>query len=372
VEVVLATHSLGVGGSESYLLTIGEHLQRLGHDVTLSVVETGEFADLAADRGLRVVDNDRDLPDSCEALLAQDGIVSLALADRYPTTPQVFRASSDVFDFQLPPQLPGIVSAIVCVSERVARRVRALALECPVVRLRHPIDTVRFSSLRELPERPRRVVALSNYLSGRRLNIAREACDRVGLDLQIVGGASKTLATPAALAEADIVVAKGRAALEAMACGRATYVFDVFGHDGWVTPDSYAALEADGFAGLAHGAVVETDRMERDLRAYDQRMGPVNRDLILLHHRAQDHVQELVSLFRSLSPRVPLPSGQLRELAHMARVSRQFQMQAWELQGMYGALSRRMAALETHQRSRRYRWADRLAGPIDIVRRRKR
>ena len=55
----------------------------------------------------------------------------------------------------------------------------------------------------------------------------------------------------AAMRAADIVVAKARAALEAMSCGRAVYLYDQFGGDGWVTPDNYPAFEADHFAGQA-------------------------------------------------------------------------------------------------------------------------
>ena len=50
----------------------------------------------------------------------------------------------------------------------------------------------------------------------------------------------------ATIAEADIVVGKGRAVLEAMSCGRAAFVYDAFGGDGWVTAESYPRLEADG------------------------------------------------------------------------------------------------------------------------------
>ncbi len=42
MRIVLGTHSFrGIGGSETYLLTAAEHLQRLGHDVTIHAVEGG-------------------------------------------------------------------------------------------------------------------------------------------------------------------------------------------------------------------------------------------------------------------------------------------------------------------------------------------
>ena len=55
MRVVLATHSFrNVAGSETYLLTVAEHLQRLGHEVTIHAVETGAMSDLAVARGIPV------------------------------------------------------------------------------------------------------------------------------------------------------------------------------------------------------------------------------------------------------------------------------------------------------------------------------
>ena len=53
------------------------------------------------------------------------------------------------------------------------------------------------------------------------------------------------------IAAADIVVGKGRAVLDAMSCGRPAYVYDVYGADGWVTAETYDAIEADAIAGQA-------------------------------------------------------------------------------------------------------------------------
>ena len=69
-------------------------------------------------------------------------------------------------------------------------------------------------------------------------------------------GRSSASTSRAALENADIVVGKSRAALDAMACGRAVYLYDMFGGDGWVTPDTYAAMEADQFAGQATDRVI--------------------------------------------------------------------------------------------------------------------
>ena len=41
MKLMLATNHLGLGGSESYLLTVAEQLDRLGHEVVIYTPEPG-------------------------------------------------------------------------------------------------------------------------------------------------------------------------------------------------------------------------------------------------------------------------------------------------------------------------------------------
>jgi hypothetical protein len=106
-----------------------------------------------------------------------------------------------------------------------------------------------------------------------------------------------------------------------MACGRAAFVYGQVGGDGWVTPDSYADLEAANFAGVTGAdALLAPEDLESRLREYSRSMGSVNRDLARLHHSASRHSEELVALFERLEPRRSSGSAPLRELARMSRV----------------------------------------------------
>jgi hypothetical protein len=118
--------------------------------------------------------------------------------------------------------------------------------------------------------------------------------------------------------DADIVVGKARVVLEAMACGRAAYVYDYAGRDGWVTPETYPAMEADNFAGMATDAGIDDHALEADLEAYDARMGDVNRDLAVRPHHAARHAEALVALFRQLAPGSPVVAP-TEELARLGR-----------------------------------------------------
>jgi UDP-2-acetamido-3-amino-2,3-dideoxy-glucuronate N-acetyltransferase len=386
MQIVLSTLSLaGVGGSETYVATAADHLQRLGHDVWLHSLEYGRGSDLAEQLGVRLA---HDLPADPDVLIVQDGVVACTLAGVYPRVPQVFVAHSDLYDLQLPPQLPELTAVVVALYDRVERRIRALGLKHEVIRLTQPVDVERYKPLVPLRERPRVALAFGNYVRGERLGVLRRACERAGLELRHVGlhaapaaesagecpagsgiasaGARRVAAAlrrrlrservpqPAAappqpahlLNGADIVFGKARVIHEAMACGRAAYVFDHNGGEGWVTAENYSSLVADNFGGQSHPALIDEDRLVRDLEQYDRGMGIVNRDLAVAHHGATKHAAALVEVLERVAPRPSPPPGPLDELARTIRLLYRAEARAFGLSAETERLGSRLHALE--------------------------
>jgi hypothetical protein len=340
VRVVIGTLALAYpGGTESYCLTVARALDRLGHDVTLFADELGPLADRAAAGGFDVARELAELPAACEAVLANDAITAGLLAERYPDTRLVYCIHSSLHDVQLPPLAPGLVDAIVVPSERFAAHSRALALDVPVVRLTQPIDTERFAPSEGLRVPPRRALLLTNYLDGRRRDALVETWTAAGIECVEVGiGDQVAFDVRPEIAAADIVVAKARAALEGMACGKAVYVFDVFGGDGWVTSDNYAALEADNFAGQATDRPVDRRGLAADLDRYDPDMGWINREIVVTHHCARSHAQALVEVLRGPPPRRPDSASSPAAAARTVR-------SAWRMQQRAAGIAREATGL---------------------------
>jgi hypothetical protein len=338
MRLLLATNHLGLGGSESYLLTVAEQLDRLGHEAAVYSPEPDAGAEVARERGIAVVDGDG-LDGDYDAALVQDAGVSLEVADRRPGIPQLFVAHSAKFDLQAPPQLDGVVGVVVALNDRVAARMRSFATGVEVVRLRQPIDVERFTLRAELPEVARSALLLSNTPNADRIAMLEAACAEAGLKLTRLGGRSgQEKDIRPALAAAEIVIGYGRSILEAMACGRAAYVYDWRGGDGWVTGESYSGIEADGFAGSGNGEVFDAARISEDLGAYSAAMGPVNHDLVMANHRASLHAQELVELIERLADPPPRPRAPLQEMARLVRLE-------WRARAEVHALSHENAHL---------------------------
>ena len=323
MRIVVAMHSLaGIGGTETQTITSADHLQRLGHDVWLHSIQAGAGSEMAESAGLRFVAREDDLPDEIDAAIVHDAPVAYELAARYPLTPQLYIAHSDVFDLQLPPQVPDVVAATVVLYDRVERRVRNLAHSGEVVRLTQPVDVQRFKPIRGLPERARVAVTLGNYVHGERLALLERACLRAGIELRHVGSHASAGQRPAEFVfnDADIVFGKARVIHEAMACGRAAFVYDHNGGEGWVTAASYPLLSADNFGGQSQPVAFSEDALVDALGAYDRGMGVVNRDLIVANHSAERHAAALVEILARLVPRAEPVDAPLRELARLVRV----------------------------------------------------
>src|ERR1035437_2511868 len=108
MRIVLGIHSLsGAGGTESYMITIADHLQRAGHDVYVYSAEDGQSGDVARSFGLRVAIGTEELPDAVDTVLAQDGVAALELLESHPGAALIYNWHSELFDLQLPPQIDG-------------------------------------------------------------------------------------------------------------------------------------------------------------------------------------------------------------------------------------------------------------------------
>jgi hypothetical protein len=324
MDIVISALQFGaVGGGETYVITLGEQLQLLGHRLVVFTMEPGDASNLAAQRGLEVIVSEDELPDACDVVIANDAVTSYRMADRYPLVPQIFVVHSEDYLVTQPPQVGDIVQAAVVLHDRVGRRVRALANVPDLIRLRQPIDVKRFAPLVPLNDPPQRALLLGNWARDDRRDLVAGVCRELGIECVQRGflTGDPTIEPEADIGVVDIVFGKARVILEAMSCGRAAYVYDHNGGDGWVTPERYELLEADNFGGQAEPVAIDAERLRRDLSEYDRAMGPANRDLVITHHKAAAHAEAIVEICRTLTPRAHPVDAPLRELARLSRLA---------------------------------------------------
>lgn len=311
------------GGVRTYVESISTQLQRSGHDVTVYSPDAGQWRDWFGERGLRTAQHVDDFPDEIDWFLSQDQPTALDLLDARPGVPQAFVCHGILYDVDMAPQLDGVVKVIFTFYGPPATRVHATAVRPPIVQLRQPINLSRFSPQGPISRRPQRAVAISNYLVGERRQILIDGCKEAGIELELFGvNESKATSAPEhEINSADIVFGKARVTAEAMACGRAAYIYDAFGCDGWVTAENFERLVARGFAGSATSYTADVGRLAADLANYDSSMGQVNRDLAMATFSAVDHVARIVEELEKVVPSAPAHNDFAFELARLARTS---------------------------------------------------
>ena len=134
------------------------------------------------------------------------------------------------------------------------------------------IDMERFQPRPALPPKPRRALLFSNYAAAHtHVPAVRQACRRMGLSLDVIGRASGTeIANPeTVLPSYDLVFAKARCALEAMAVGCATVLCDFTGAGPMVTTSNFDELHRMNFGQNALTRPLHAQQIIAEIERYD-------------------------------------------------------------------------------------------------------
>ena len=285
-------------GSESYVETVMGALRDLGHEVIAFSPGLGEVASSLRSRGFEVHDNVTHLPDGIDVIHGQHVNAVAEVRRVLPSVPLVFVAHS----WFIPNEDPCAElapAALVALNERVQNRLRSIAFpsHIPIHRLRQPVEIGFFDGIRRVPsDRPESALLVSRKITGR-LKSIQEACERAGIELRTLRGES---ADPRLeMAAADMVLASGRSALEAMSMARPTLLIDQTVCAGWITEDSWERIENEGFGtGNPTDSVTDLDAL---LAMYSPDFGIQARILAAHQHAAQDHASALIAIYRSIA-----------------------------------------------------------------------
>ena len=141
-----------------------------------------------------------------------------------------------------------------------------------IERLLNFVDLQRFTPRGPLPPRPKRALVLSNLAEpGGYIEMIRQACQEKGIDLEVAGFRSgRVIERPEALlADVDLVFARARTALEAMAVGCAVVLADVFGCGPLVTLREFDEMRAANFGIRLLREPHSVDWYRSQIAAYD-------------------------------------------------------------------------------------------------------
>ncbi|HXO41088.1 MAG TPA: glycosyltransferase family 4 protein [Thermoanaerobaculia bacterium] len=219
-------------GSELYTVELALALRARGHDPFVYSAVLGELAGELAAGGVPVTDTLDALAEPPDLIHGHHHTGTLAALLHFQGVPGLFVCHGYEPWEEAPllfPRLLRYVAVDLPTGERLAAA--GIAPE-RLETILNFVDLDRFRPRPPLPPRPRRALVFSNNAhEGTHLPAVRAACAAADVELDVAGIASGTVATrPEHLLPAyDLVFAKARAAIEALAVGAAVVLCDAAG-----------------------------------------------------------------------------------------------------------------------------------------------
>ena len=239
-------------GSELYVRDLAIALMKLGHHPVAYSSVLGDVAEELRLATIPVIDDLGKLSTPPDIIHGQHHLETMAAVLHFPNTPAVYVCHGWLPWEELPPRFPSI-HRYVAVDDLCRERLLTSGAipETNIEVIHNFVDLDRFQPREALPTKPSSALIFSNYAGdGPMLTAIRAACTRFGIErVDVVGGCSGNLTTAPEniLGNYDVVFAKARCALEAMASGCAVVVADFAGLGGLVTTENVARMRQLNF-----------------------------------------------------------------------------------------------------------------------------
>jgi hypothetical protein len=300
-RVLITNYSLaGRSGTVSYASDLALELARQGDEPVVFTPHAGEPAEELAARGIEVVSDLERLrrpPDVIHGHHAHPTVVALLHLEGVPALFVVHDARAWHDDPPVHPRIRRYAAVDFLCRARLTERL-GLPDERVAVLLNF-VDLARFGPGPERPRKPRRALVFSNLAGpGTWSDVVVAACRARGLVVDVIGsGSGRPEARPEdLLAGYDVVFAKAKAALEAMAMGAATVLCDVEGLGPLVTAAGFDGLRPWNFGRQVLTEPHATAAVHARLDAYDPAEAAAVSALVRARCGLPDAVREVRAL----------------------------------------------------------------------------
>lgn len=251
LRVLLTNYYMkGLGGAQLYIRDLALELQRQGHEPLLYTTIAGPLCEELQAAGIPVTTKLRGQKLRPDIIHGNGRLETLIALLHYPQTPAIFVAHSHMTWLTRLPDHPRLRRCLG-VSEICVAWLRLGGVpEHKLGLLFNFVDLQRFLPRTPLPVQPSRALIFSNYANEQtHLPAVRAACQQAGLPLDVIGaGVGNLVERPEErLGDYDLIFAKGKAAMEAMAVGAAVILCDFSGVGPLVTTTNFDQLRPLNF-----------------------------------------------------------------------------------------------------------------------------
>jgi hypothetical protein len=303
-------------GTTLYVRDLALQLLRIGHLPTVYTKSIGAIAHEMQKLGIPIVTRLRRVSLAPDVIHAHHTVPTLDALQCFPRVPAIFVCHDHTSFFERAVIDPRVRRYFGVSSLCVARLVRDGVEPGRAQLLTNFVDTRRFEARDSLPAKPRRALIFSNYARrSTHLPAVAAACQSKGLNLDVIGEAvGNVVAAPeAVLGRYDIVFAKAKAAMEAMATGAAVVLCDFGGAGPAVSSENFDLLRPLNFGFEALVDPLTAGSVLRQIDRYDPQDAARVCTKLRSVANLQDAVNTLCAIYSEvvaepLAPAVP-PAG---------------------------------------------------------------
>ncbi|MBC8031499.1 MAG: glycosyltransferase [Pyrinomonadaceae bacterium] len=217
------------GGTELYVRDVALSLLRLGQAPVVYASRLGKIANEIRDLTIPVIDDLDALGSTPDLIFGQHHLPTMTALLHFADVPAIYVCHDWYGHNGFAPRFPRILRFVAVDVTCRDRLLYEDGIEESHVRLLpNSVDLNRFERRPPLPVAPRRALIFGNYTpENPHLAALRRVCAKRGIQLDVVGERmNNAVARPEeTLKDYDIVFAKGRAALEALAVGAAVIIY---------------------------------------------------------------------------------------------------------------------------------------------------
>lgn len=293
-------------GTELYVAELAHALIARGHSPIIYAPRKGDLAEVLRLQSVVVRSSLVDMHTPPDVIHGHHRVATMTALTRYPGVPVISFAHDFTHPDDVTPAHPSVRRYVAVDDTNRDRLIYSDGIDPNRVEVRlNWFDPKRFLPRgTALPTRPRRALVLSNHaVEGRGyLPILRAACERFDITLDVVGlGVGRPSDAPEAiLGNYDIVFAKARAAIEAMATGCATVLCDAAGFGGLVTVDRVTELRRLNFGLRSLRRGYDVDLVAAEIAAYDAADAAAVSSFVRRDADMDTAVDGLVRLYRAV------------------------------------------------------------------------
>ena len=305
MRVLLTNNTLdGRASSDFYLYDVAVELLKRGHQPIAFSTVLGPVADQLREATIPVVDDLAQLATPPDVIHGHHHFETLIAALTFPGVPAL-NFCHGWMSWEEQPLIFPSVRRYVAVDDICRDRLQ-LEHGIPPERVRvllNFVNTKRFRPRSPLPAVPRRALAFGNLFSNSgAVEVLRAACEEVGMELDVAGLQSgNSLEKPeVGLGGYDLVFAKGRAALEAMAVGAAVVVCGPRGVGPMVTPAEWNVLRRLNFDIRALRFPLDLESVRTQISRYDPRSAAAVSVLVRNEASLNSAVDQLIQLYEEV------------------------------------------------------------------------